>query len=341
MKKRIISLMLILCMMLSCGAISAFAQAKSSDTVTFFFHCSSDFTTDGTVRCVLTPKDNILESEIIYGIKSINNFYKFTIPEFSSYYWFTIDNGVDAQYEADPDVNVTDAFVIAGSGAVYSHDGDQIVDINDKIYTNYAIHWADFRYYYGLGDWMDYDPWLRFHRHLIYTSNRNFECRTTDFYYWFKYKELYTFNNNILTFGTDGKITEEASYGVYGDYVMRNHESYSPSVSGYNVYLSKVSSVVSLREAYDTNVEGIEKVFTEYGLGELIGDMDNDRTINVLDATIIQRNLAKITDFAENDEITGSCEKGSVSVSYISDYNRDNNRNILDATAIQIALVET
>ena len=263
MKKRIISLMLILCMMLSCGAISAFAQAKSSDTVTFFFHCSSDFTTDGTVRCVLTPKDNILESEIIYGIKSINNFYRFTIPEFSSYCWFTIDNGVDAQYEADPDVNVTDAFVIAGSGAVYSHDGDKIVDINDKIYTNYAIHWADFRYYYGLGDWMEYDPWLRFHRHLFYTSNRNFECRTTDFYYWFKYKELYTFNNNVLTFGTDGKITEEASYGVYGDYVMRNHESYSPSVSGYNVYRSTKPDS-GFRKINETPIPSSENCYFDY-----------------------------------------------------------------------------
>lgn len=340
MKKHIISIMLVFVILLSCGIMTTSAQTEDNNTVTFYFHCPENFTKDGTVRCALTPNDNILECDFIYGQKSINNFYKFVVPNFSSYCWFTIDNGVDAQYEADPNVNVTDAFMIAEGSYIYDYDSDELIDINEKIYTNFAIHWADWRYYYGLGDWMEYDQWSRFHKYLNYTSNRNFDCSVTDFSYWFKYKELYTFNNNILSFGAYDKKTNEPSYGVYGDYVLRNNETYFPSTFGYNVYVSKSDEVISLRKAYDTNIDGIESVFTDYGIGELIGDVNNDKSITIFDATIIQKNLVQLSDFASNDEIQGNCEDGSVSISYMSDFNRDTDRNIMDATAIQMYLAK-
>lgn len=344
MKKHIISIMLVLVILLSCSIMTAFAQTEYDNSITFYFHCPEDFMKDGKVTCELTPK-GVLTCEKYYGESMGNGLYKFVVPDLSSYVWFVITNNVEPISEVDPKLSLTDTFVIADSSSIYAYDSDKLIDINNKIYTNFTSHWADFRYYYGFGDWMNIDEWSRYQGYLAYTSNENYNCsviHTSDpESYWFKYEELYTFNNNILTFGAQNeKSSLEESYSVYGNYVLRNNESYAPSISGYNVYLDSSKEVVSLREAYDTNIDGIESVFTDYGLGELIGDVDNDKSITILDATVIQKNLAQLSDFADNDKIQGNCEDGSISISYISDFNRDMDRSILDATAIQMHLAK-
>ena len=343
MKKHIISIILVLSLLLNCGIMNAFAQTEDNDdNITIYFHCPQEFTTDGIVRCEMVPKNNILTSELFYGEQMENGLYKFEVPNLSDYIFFVFCNGVNATSEVDPDSRITDGFVVAQNNSIYSYDSDELIDINDKIYTNFAIHWADWRYYYGYGDWMDFEEWNRYQAYLKYVSNDQFECPVLNSAfpenYWYKYKELYTFNNNVLSFGADNEKTSEPSYGVYGDYVLRNNESYSPSIFGYNVYLARSNEVVSLREAYDTNTDGIESVFSDFGLGELIGDVDNDRSLTILDATNIQRNLAQITEFSDDDKIEGVCEDDSISISYISDFNRDGKRDILDATTIQIRL---
>ena len=339
MKKHIISIILVLSLLLNCGIMNAFAQTEDDNSVTYFFHCPADFTEDGTIRCELIPKDNILKVDYIYGELIENGLYKFVVPDLSLYSWMCISNGVDGYSEADPKVKATDAFLMADNNCVYSYDSDETISIENKIYTNFTLHWGDWRYCYGYGDWMDFEEWNRYQAYLKYVSNDQFECPVLNSAfpesYWYKYKELYTFNNNVLSFGADNEKTSEPSYGVYGDYVLRNNESYSPSIFGYNVYLARSSEVVSLREAYNTNVDGIESIFSEYGLGELIGDVDNDRSLTILDATNIQRNLAQITEFSDDDKIEGVCEDDSISISYISDFNRDGKRDILDATTIQ------
>ncbi len=344
MKKRIISIILVFSILLSCGIMTASAQTEDDNTVTFYFHCPENFTKDGKIRCGLTPKDNNLSADVYYGEPMGNGLYKFVLPDLSSYFWLIITNDVEPISEADPEFNATDAFLIEEGNCVYDYGSDKEISINNRIYTNCIQHWGDWNYYYGYGDWMDFEEWDRYQAYLKYISNENYECYILDslYYeeYWYKYKELYTFNDNVLTFGADKEKIAVASYGVYGDYVLRNNESYSPSVFGYNVYVSESDEVISLREAYDTNIDGIDSVFTDYGLGELIGDLDNDKSITIFDATIIQQNLAKISDFADNDEIQGNCEEGSTSISYISDFNRDAVRNIMDATAIQIHLAK-
>ena len=93
--------------------------------------------------------------------------------------------------------------------------------------------------------------------------------------------------------------------------------------------------MLDLREAYNQELENIAAVFSDYKLGTLIGDVNNDGKLNVKDATFIQKCLAEIVIFGADDKIDGICEDGSKEVFYISDFNCDGKRNIKDATAIQ------
>ncbi len=80
-------------------------------------------------------------------------------------------------------------------------------------------------------------------------------------------------------------------------------------------------------------------------IGEIIGDMDNDRKVTVKDATYIQKCLANIIEFPESDAVSADFwyTEGYGHLAYISDFNRDDVRSIKDATAIQkwIAGLET
>ena len=75
----------------------------------------------------------------------------------------------------------------------------------------------------------------------------------------------------------------------------------------------------------------------ENNIGEIIGDMDNDRKVTVKDATYIQKCLANIIEFPESDAVSADFwyTEGYGHLAYISDFNRDDVRNIKDATAIQ------
>ncbi|MBE6737826.1 MAG: hypothetical protein E7566_04140 [Ruminococcaceae bacterium] len=75
----------------------------------------------------------------------------------------------------------------------------------------------------------------------------------------------------------------------------------------------------------------------ENNIGEIIGDMDNDRKLTVKDATYIQKCLANIIEFPESDAVSADFwyTEGYGHLAYISDFNRDDVRNIKDATAIQ------
>lgn len=126
------------------------------------------------------------------------------------------------------------------------------------------------------------------------------------------------------------------SYGVFGDYVVRDLNCYIPYELGYYVYVPVQGAVYTLREAWDNSLPEIERAFTEGGIGELIGDVNGDGKLSIQDATEIQKYIAKvIASYEIEDEITGIREGSSEELSYISDFNRDGERNIKDATAIQ------
>ncbi|MBQ8001314.1 MAG: hypothetical protein IJ298_09000 [Ruminococcus sp.] len=131
---------------------------------------------------------------------------------------------------------------------------------------------------------------------------------------------------------------------LFGDYVLQTGGVYSPYDLGYCIYIPGDSKVLSLEKAYEEQLPGIENVFTEYGMGWLLGDVDMDRKLTIKDATDIQKYLVGIHSFSGlsfatyDDSIVGLCiyaDSNDNIPKYISDFNRDGERNIKDATAIQ------
>ena len=120
---------------------------------------------------------------------------------------------------------------------------------------------------------------------------------------------------------------------AYGDYVLFQTSGEIPFAFGRGIYIPKTQEVMSLTAACDRGIEGIDKVFTEAGVGRLIGDMDKDRRISIKDATYIQKILAGIEGFTEPTIYAAGFDE-TLPIS-ISDFNRDRVRNIKDATAIQ------
>lgn len=73
----------------------------------------------------------------------------------------------------------------------------------------------------------------------------------------------------------------------------------------------------------------------------MLGDIDGDDSISILDATMIQRCEIHVADYPEKDWINESdlVDDSFKPIHYYSDFNRDGERNILDATCIQRYLI--
>ena len=124
-------------------------------------------------------------------------------------------------------------------------------------------------------------------------------------------------------------------YAVFGDRIIRKitRKTFHVEYSIYDVSDNRFYDIVRNRndEKYQLNA-----VLTELNIGELIGDMDADNKLTVKDATYIQKCIAEVIDFPENDKVDGVyTSDGYGYLAYLSDFNRDGVRNIKDATAIQ------
>ena len=165
-----------------------------------------------------------------------------------------------------------------------------------------------------------------------------FQGNETEIYY----DELYEHSSSTADESTPDFVVIKISSNyitdwdaaVFGDYIIRKDSGDVPFSLGYAVYIPEKNELYSLPQADKLGLDGFDILFTELGIGELIGDMDKDRKITIKDATCIQKCLANIVKF-ENDEIWAYIYNFEAPLKYISDFNRDCNRNIEDATAIQ------
>lgn len=123
------------------------------------------------------------------------------------------------------------------------------------------------------------------------------------------------------------------NYKYYGDYIVFSNESNSLN---YLIYDYKFDRTIPLEQALEEKVCCIDKVFNEFSLGKLVGDINSDGELSILDASHIQRYLAKFDDFPIEDTIITD-DNSNV---YISDFNRDSYRSILDVSAIQRRLAK-
>ncbi|MBQ8001554.1 MAG: dockerin type I repeat-containing protein [Ruminococcus sp.] len=124
-------------------------------------------------------------------------------------------------------------------------------------------------------------------------------------------------------------------FGVQlGDYIITNDAWYRFNpffVLGYFVVIPETSEVLMLEQAYNRQIEGFECIFTETDIARRIGDADNDRSVNIKDATYIQKILAEFEGY-EKDYYQLNAY---VMKYYYADFNGDFDVNIKDATDIQ------
>ena len=125
---------------------------------------------------------------------------------------------------------------------------------------------------------------------------------------------------------------------VIGNRVVIEEQYTAPFGFGYAVYDVQHNTVKAIYSEILDQYDGLEEAFNEYGCGRLLGDIDEDDDISIIDTTILQRCEANISDYPANDTIRlfGDVEDA---LTYYSDFNRDGDRDIIDATCVQRYLV--
>lgn len=132
----------------------------------------------------------------------------------------------------------------------------------------------------------------------------------------------------------------EARYGtLVGDRVIWSiaGTGFNEFNSGYAVYIPEIDTFYALsngnmKKIIEQCPEFVE-TFEELGIGQLMGDVDDNDTIDILDSTYIQREVAGYFDFLTlNQFIDGQGNSSYVSV---CDYDRDGEVTVMDATTIQ------
>ncbi len=164
-------------------------------------------------------------------------------------------------------------------------------------------------------------------------------------YPWYGYSELYYYNS--LTGGSiempestpDYVLVDATAYycppaykhEVIGGYVVSSSWGIPEGIT-YYVYTPKDNRIYTLKAAYDAKLDGIMNVFTDYGLGFLLGDMDDDQKITIKDATYIQKSLANFEGFDVDKKDPSIPDWVVIDM---ADFDLNGKINIKDATAIQ------
>lgn len=156
--------------------------------------------------------------------------------------------------------------------------------------------------------------------------------------YLIEYTELFEYYSEENSTSTPDYVLVRAYENIFaectitryfGDYVLYSSNlKYPGEEFGYHIYIPEKNEVYTLTDAWNKNIEGIEKVFTEAKIGELVGDVNYDEKVNIKDATLIQKHIAGLDD----------AYKFAVDTDYVylvPDYNQDFKLNVRDATAIQ------
>lgn len=166
-------------------------------------------------------------------------------------------------------------------------------------------------------------------------------------YFCYDLKELYYHTDNSgntdwLLFKADGayEATNEMIDEIFGDRFLSSRAGYVPFTYQYGIYNISEDKFYDIEDVYgEPGYENIDEAFAECNVGTLLGDVNYDGIINIIDATLIQKYSANLLDYPKNDSINvGLCPvagKSFVLLKYNSDMNRDGKRNVSDATAVQ------
>ncbi len=181
-----------------------------------------------------------------------------------------------------------------------------------------------------------------------------YEARFIELYENAIFSELHEYDELYYHYDENGEIDwaliYECSYNappweyhrIFKDRVFMYGDHY-PFSFGYGLYDVKEDKFYDIiSDGFDySKYEDLEEVFESFNLGYLIGDADRDGRLTILDATLIQRLVAGLTDF--DDEIIDYYDDTLSEAGFpkfISDFDCDGERTVLDATAIQLKLAK-
>ena len=115
----------------------------------------------------------------------------------------------------------------------------------------------------------------------------------------------------------------------FADRIIVVNEQSFPFTYKYGVYDVKEDKFVAIDEYIDyTKYDGLQE-YVYINLGVLIGDADNDNELTIIDATMIQRNVAQICSYKEKYWMDDYC-----------DLDKDHDITVMDATIIQRKLAQ-
>lgn len=134
-------------------------------------------------------------------------------------------------------------------------------------------------------------------------------------------------------------------YTVIGNRLIHQGSWESPFRSGFGVYDVRNERFLDAESDAASRLDGFMKMIDEFNFTGrtvetygLIGDLDKDDEISVIDVTIIQRCEANIREYPADDAFYIS-DDFFAKEHYYSDFDRDGERSILDATKLQRYLV--
>lgn len=167
----------------------------------------------------------------------------------------------------------------------------------------------------------------------------------------FTFEEVYRYDNPDSDYYYDDWILVRASLNyrsalnvkeLIGDRIFTGEQD-APFSYGYAIFEYKNGGrFKELDSSCLMLYDGLMEALEEANVGRPVGDADFDNELSILDATYIQRALAKLCDFNKLDDITDYCVNvthDSDTINFVSDMNMDGEVNILDASAIQQKLV--
>ncbi len=143
--------------------------------------------------------------------------------------------------------------------------------------------------------------------------------------------------NWVLINASAGRYTVEKVYGVFGNRVLISEVKSDPFDlywGVYNVYFGEFVDLVYAWKDEET-FPNLHETFEMLKLGIPIGDMDRDKELTVIDATHIQKCLAQLESYPDDDILEPKYRGVNAYLEYISDFDRDCERTVIDATAIQ------
>lgn len=161
------------------------------------------------------------------------------------------------------------------------------------------------------------------------------------------YQEVYChYDSNgdmdwVLIYGSSDIDYPGGYYCTIGNRVFVRDSYGCPFNANYGIYDVKANQFVDVSYLQNQGYDDFVTVFDQYGGGRLLGDLDKDNEISIVDATILQRCDVQLMDYPKDDliDMYQQIDPMFSPLTYYSDFNRDGNRDILDATCIQRYLI--